>query len=187
MKPGGVWAGYLLSLAWVGLLFFYVQRYGVSIQTESFRREGRRLAAAWSDRLGDGGADRARLLRRLAGDPDSRSAALLDPHGQVLRLEGDPLPAPPLRLSAPVDRSLETGAWAFWAPVWMDGRLTGALAWVRDAGELRRSRVHHRRALLAAWSWWAAVGAIGAAALTRRRGASLSPPPSSAFPRKSSP
>jgi hypothetical protein len=189
VKPGGAWAGYGLSLAWVGLLFVYIQRYEVSIETESFRREGRRLAAVWSDRIGDAGPDvvlRARLLRRLAGDPDSRSAALLDLQGTILLKEGDPLPAPPARLSAPVDRLVDPGGWAFWVPVWVEGRPAGALAWVRDAGELQHSRVHHRRALLAAWTWWASAGAIGAAALARRWGSAPALPPTPVLPSESS-
>ena len=166
MRGRWVWGGYALSVAWVGLLFFHVDRFLHAARTEAFRQEGRRWVGLWADRIADaGGPQQANaLIRRFSGELDSRSVALLNDEGQTLQCAGDPPPSPPrLPLSDPYDRSLDASSWAYWAPLWVSGRRHGYVVWVRDASSLNRDRAHTRRGLMAAGAWWAAVGAVGAA------------------------
>jgi hypothetical protein len=162
---------YVLSLVWVGILFFYIQKSLAFSQAELFRREGRRLTEVWAGRLGDVGGDPVRqraLLRRLAGEMDSRSAILLDVQGRGLDTQGDPVVLPVLpHLSVPADQFHSANAWLFWSPLWVDGRRTGTLVWVRNSDSLQKDRTRDRRGLGVAWAWWAAVGALGAVYATR--------------------
>ena len=120
MKFRWIWGAYFLSLVWVGFLFFHVQRFMSVSRTEVFRQEGRRLVSLWADRIAEAGDDQRqeRVLRRLSGEMDTRSASLLDDEGQTLLTVGEPAPAPPrLPISEPSDRSLQADAWAYWAPL----------------------------------------------------------------------
>lgn len=170
MRHGGVWGLYVLSLAWVAVLFVHVERFLNVSRSETYRQEGRRLVEVWADRIADadGLERREALLRRFSGEVDSRSVALLNDQGQMIQRVGESSPPPPhLSFSEPIDQSLNDEAWAYWAPLWVAGRRAGTLAWVRDATVLKRERTHAERGLLAAWAWWAAVGALGSAFASR--------------------
>lgn len=171
LSRGWVWGMYVLSLVWVGILFFFIQKSLAFSQAELFRREGRRLTEVWAGRLGDVGGNPARqrgLLRRLAGEMDSRSAVLFDVQGKVLDTQGDPVVLPVLPLLAvPADQLHSSNAWLFWSPLWADGRRAGTLLWVRNSHSLLNDRTRDRRGLGVAWAWWAAVGALGAVYASR--------------------
>lgn len=172
MRHGWVWGLYVLSLAWVAVLFVHVEQFLNITRSETYRQEGRRLVAVWADRIAEADAVERReaLLRRFSGDVDSRSAALLNDQGQMIQRVGEFSPPPPrLSFSEPIDRPLNNGTWAYWAPLWVVGRRAGTLAWVRDATVLKRERTHAQRGLLAAWAWWAAVGALGGAFASRTK------------------
>lgn len=161
-----MWGTYALSLAWVGLVFIHVDRYLNFRRTTIFRQEGRRLVEVWADRIAEAedGTRRTRLLRRFAGDLDSRSAALLDDQGQTVECLGEPPPpSPRFPLSETTDKFLNDATWAAWAPLWNDGRRKGYVAWVRNSSWLHKERAQIQRGLLAAWFWWASAGAVGAA------------------------
>lgn len=166
MRAGWLWGTYAVSLAWVGFLFVHVDRHLSVTRAAAFRQEGRRLIELWADRLAEAEDvhRRARLLRRFAGDRDSRSTALFGDRGQtVYSLGGPPPPSPRFPLSEPTDKFLNDVSWAAWSPLWVDGRQEGYVAWIRDSSKLKKERAHVQRGLLAAWAWWAAMGAIGAA------------------------
>ncbi|MBK8575617.1 MAG: hypothetical protein IPN90_08050 [Elusimicrobia bacterium] len=164
MRFRWAWGVPLLSLAWGGLVFFHVHRYFDLNRTELFRQEGRRLVVLWAERIAEteDPPERERMLRRFSGERDSRSATLLDDQGQILLTVGDSSPPPPrLPLSEPADRPREGDRWDYWAPLWIDGRRAGYLAWVRDSSALKKDRAHVRRGLLAAGAWAAALGCLG--------------------------
>jgi hypothetical protein len=170
MRHGWVWGLYVLSLAWVAVLFVHVEQFLNITRSETYRQEGRRLVAVWADRIAeaDGVERREALLRRFSGDVDSRSAALLNDQGQMIQHAGESSPPPPrLSFSEPIDRPLNNGTWAYWAPLWVAGRRDGYLAWVRDSSPLEKERTHTQRGLLAAWVWWAGIGALSVAFATR--------------------
>ncbi len=166
-----MWGTYTLSVVWVGGILFSIHGSLVSSRGECFRREGRRLAQVWAERLAEAGSDlprRSRLLRRFAGEMDTRAAVLLNEQGQPLETQGDPVSLPVLpSLSEPSDKSLSSDSWVFWAPLWVDGRRSGMLVWVRNSQILHADRSRDRSGLLAAWAWWAAVGAVGAVFFSR--------------------
>jgi hypothetical protein len=165
-----VWGTYVLSVAWVGLILFHVHRHFDQGRKDTFRQEGRRLVGLWAEQISGAGDERRqeRVLRRLSGEMDSRSVSLLDVEGKVRLTVGDPSPAPPrLPFSKPSDRPLPGEGWAYWAPLWIEGRRAGYLAWVRDSSALKKQRAHSQRGLLAAGAWWAALGAVGAGFATR--------------------
>jgi hypothetical protein len=172
MRAGWIWGIYALSLAWVGLLFVHAERYVNSARALAFDREGRRLVAVWADRMGEAKDDpsRAKLLRRFAGEMDSRSTALLNEQGQLLHAEGEsPPPFPRLPTSESIGGPLDDKSWAYLTPLWEAGRRKGFLVWIRDSSALPRERSRVQRGLLAAWAWWAAAGAAGAVFAGRPR------------------
>ena len=170
MRRGWVWGAYALSLAWVGVVFVYVDRHFDAARKEAFRQEGLRLMVEWADRLAEAveAPDQDRLLRRFSGEMESRSVALFNDEGRLLQSAGEISPTPPrLPFSDPVAQSLNDETWAYLSPLWVAGRRAGYLAWVRDASRLKIERAHAQRGLLAAWAWWAAAGAIASAYAAR--------------------
>ena len=172
MRAGWVWGTYAVALAWVGLLFIHVDRYINFKRIAAFPQEGRRLIEIWADRMAETEDvnRRGRLLRRFAGDLDSRSTALLNEQAQTVQFVGEPLPpSPRFPLSESTDKFLPAGTWAAWSPLWVNGRRMGYVAWIRDSSTLQKERGHVQRGLLAAWCWWAAAGAVGAVFVGREK------------------
>lgn len=164
-RRAGFLAGGLVSvsLLWGAALLWRVDGHLAARARAHYVSEGNRLVSAAAFSLSDRWPGVDVPLRRLAAEPDSRYALLLNARGEVISAEGA---APDLhelgrRPAAGVwELSGEPLSYAFVQPLWTDGKPLGALVWARWAAELPRERRADRRALAVVFVWWALAGAL---------------------------
>jgi len=173
VPPGfrrGVGFGYYaLGLLWAAALLARVDGHLADVHRTMFLAESRRLLRQTAQGVGERWTDRswvAERVRGLAGEPETRFGLLLDRRGRPLAVFGA---EPSEAFARALGRGLpdqvyeEPGAprsLAFAAEVRAGGRRVGTLAWGRWTPEPAPERERERRALVAAFLWWAAAGAL---------------------------
>ncbi|MBK8872190.1 MAG: hypothetical protein IPN19_14420 [Elusimicrobia bacterium] len=156
-----------VSLAWVGIVLACVSVYWARSADRDFQREGRRYVELWADRLAEfaGQPDRQDLLvRRFSAESDSQTAGIVDLDGRWVVRAGPAVDVPSFPSPSKIhDKRLNVEAWLFRAPMWVDGRRSGDVVWVRRCEFLLRGAQRRRRGFMMAWVWWAVAGGIGLA------------------------
>jgi hypothetical protein len=157
--------GYAVSLVWVGVVLASVSVYWARAADRDFQREGRRYVELWADRLAeftDRPDRRDLLVRRFSAESDSQAVGIVDRDGRWVVRVGPAADVPSFpSLSKINDKRLNSEAWLFRAPLWVDGGRTGDVVWVRRCESLQRETQRRRRGFMMAWVWWAVAGGIG--------------------------
>ncbi len=177
------WFLWAFFLAWGLGLCAVLHRFLADSDQAAFLREGQALlrhcALGLADVLGTEREPLAGIsLQRLAGEPRSRYAVLMDRKGVVRFAAGSP--PPPAWEERLAGRALaatdflaleapDFPPFVEWVqPVWVRSRKWGVLRWGVWTEELQEERMRHGKRLLLAWAWAALVGGVAVCLFVRK-------------------
>lgn len=177
VAPLGLWG---VGLLWAAALLFLARRFMVEDRAALARAADARLLSQAAAVLGEPRGDPAARVRWLGGEPDARFAAYWPRRGAAVTSGPAPVPPPPewLRRNSPtmVPDPEDPSAVVFLAPVWVDGRRAGLLAWGRWPAPASDRAAARDRALAVSFLWWAAAGALALLGFHRLAALSGRPP-----------